>query len=117
MKIVKMSKVPKESFVDPVFTGSEVTKQLLTPGSKEFSVVLVNFGKGIRAKLHTHDADQILIVTAGKGLVGTEKEEKMVTAGDVVLFHAGEKHWHGATEDSEFSHIAVVKIGSGIKIV
>jgi len=54
----------------------------------------VNFGKGVRNKLHTHDSEQILIVTAGKGIVATGKEQKTVTAGDVILFSAGEKHWH-----------------------
>jgi quercetin dioxygenase-like cupin family protein len=30
--------------------------------------------------------------------------------GDIVLFSAGEKHWHGATEDSEFSHLYFKRI-------
>jgi len=34
-----------------------------------------------------------------------------VFPGDVILFPAGEKHWHGATSDSEFSHIFVAVIG------
>src|SRR4030043_1791865 len=103
MKSVNMSKIPKESYIQPIFTGPDVTRQILLPESKEFNVVIVNFGKGVRNKLHTHDSEQILIITAGKGLVATEKEEKVVTVGDVVLFQAGEKHWHGATEDSAFS--------------
>jgi quercetin dioxygenase-like cupin family protein len=72
----------------------------------------VNFGKGMRNKFHTHDSDQILIVTAGKGIVATEKEERVVTVGEIVLFPAGEKHWHGATKDSGFSHIVVTKTES-----
>jgi quercetin dioxygenase-like cupin family protein len=73
---------------------------------------IVNFGKGVRNKFHTHSGDQILIITAGKGIVATETEEKAVTVGDVVLFPAGEKHWHGATQDSELSHITVQIKGS-----
>ncbi len=49
---------------------------------------------------------------AGKGIVATEKEERVVTVGEVVLFPAGEKHWHGATKHSEFSHIVVTKTDS-----
>ena len=116
MKIVKMSKVPKESYIHPIFTGPDVTRQILLPESKEFSVVIVNFGKGTRNKLHTHDSDQVLIITAGKGIVATEKEEKIVTVGDIVFFQAGEKHWHGATKDSEFSHIYVTRAGSETKM-
>ena len=65
----------------------------------------------VRNKFHAHDVDQVLIVTAGKGIVATEKGEKVVTIGEVVLFPAGEKHWHGATKDSEFSHLVVTRVG------
>jgi quercetin dioxygenase-like cupin family protein len=71
----------------------------------------VNFGKGVRNKFHAHDGDQVLIITAGKGFVVTEKEKKVVTVGEIVLFQAGEKHWHGTTEDYEFSHIVVTNAG------
>lgn len=112
MKIVKMNEVPRKSpRLTSLFTGSDVTSQALTPESKEIVVSIVNFGKGVRNKFHVHDSDQILIITAGKGIVATEQEKKVVTVGDVVLFPAGEKHWHGAAEDSEFSHIYVTKVG------
>jgi quercetin dioxygenase-like cupin family protein len=84
------------------------------PDSKELNVNIVNFGKGVRNKFHAHDSEQILIVTAGKGIVATEEEERVVTEDDVVLIPAGEKHWHGATTDSEFSHIYVTKAGSAL---
>ena len=111
MKIVKMSEVPKEQYVAPLFTSPDVTRQSLVSDSKDLRLGIVNFGKGVRNKFHSHDGDQVLIITAGKGFVVTEKEKKMVTAGDVVWFPAGEKHWHGATEDSDFSHIVVTKVG------
>ncbi len=111
MKIVKMNEVPKQTRVDRAFAGT-VSTQPVIADSKEVRVSIVNFAKGARNKLHTHDADQILIISAGKGIVATEKEKKVVTMGDVVLFPAGEKHWHGATEDSEFSHIVITKAGS-----
>ena len=112
MKIVKISKVHKEPYVRPLFTGPDVTRQALVPDGKEFNVNIVNFGKGVRNKFHAHNSDQVLIVTAGRGIVATEKEEHVVTEGDVVFFPAGEKHWHGATEDSQFSHIYVTRGGS-----
>jgi len=112
MKIVSMNHVDREHFPNPIFTGPDVTRQLLVPDSKEFSVNVINFGKGVRNKFHAHDSEQILIVTAGKGIVATEKEKKMVTKGDIILIPPGEKHWHGATPDSEFSHIYVSRLGS-----
>jgi quercetin dioxygenase-like cupin family protein len=112
MKIIKINAVPKDPYVNPLFTGPEVTRQSLVSDSKDVVVNIVNFGKGVRNKFHRHTSDQVLIITAGKGYVATEKEKKVVTVGDVVLFPAGEKHWHGATEDSTFSHIYVTKVGS-----
>jgi len=41
----------------------------------------------------------------------TEDAEQVITAGDIVLIAAGEKHWHGATEDADFSHIYFFRRG------
>ena len=109
MQVVKMDKVIKESFENPIFTGREVTKQVLLPESRGFTANIVNFGKGVRNKFHAHDDEQILIVTHGRGIVATESEERMVTPGDIILIPAGEKHRHGATKDSEFSHIFITR--------
>jgi quercetin dioxygenase-like cupin family protein len=111
MTILKINEVPKESYVTPLFTGPDVTRQSLVSDSKELRLSIVNFGKGVRNKFHIHENDQVLIIIAGKGIVATEKEEKVVTVGEIVLFPAGEKHWHGATKDSEFSHIVVTRVG------
>jgi quercetin dioxygenase-like cupin family protein len=114
MKVVNMNKVSKEVFVNSIFTGREVTRQVLLPESKEYVVNIINFGKGVRNKFHAHEYEQILIVTEGKGVIATEKEEKVVTVGDIVLIPAGEKHWHGSGGDSDFSHIFVIKSGSKV---
>ena len=112
MKVVKMGEVPKESILSPLFTGRDVTRQVLVPDSKDYTVNVVNFGKQVRNKLHAHDSEQVMIVTAGTGIVATEQEERIVTVGDVILIPKGEKHLHGATDDSEFSHIYVLRQGS-----
>ncbi len=114
MKVVKMSQVPKEPFQKPIFTGPDVTLQVLVPESREFRVNVVNFGKGVRNKFHVHDSEQVLIVTAGRGIIATETEQEVITAGDVVLIPAGEKHWHGAIEESEFSHIYITGLKSQV---
>lgn len=108
MDIVNINNVPKKPLITPLFTGEEVTIQsLLADEDRGYTISVVNFGKGVRNKFHAHDSDQILIVTAGRGYVATEKERREVTVGDVIVFQAGEKHWHGATEESTFSHIFV----------
>ena len=109
MKIVKIDEVTKSPFESPIFTGPEVTLQELLPNSEEYKVNIVNFGKGVRNKFHTHSTEQILIVIAGKGIVATENEERVVTSGEIILIPPGERHWHGATPESEFSHIYVTR--------
>ena len=107
MKVANISQVEKEPFPLPLFTSPDVTRQILAPESNEYEVNVVNFGKGVRNKFHSHDYEQILIVTAGKGIIATEKEERVITVGDVVFIPANEIHWHGATTDSEFAHIYI----------
>jgi quercetin dioxygenase-like cupin family protein len=80
--------------------------------SKFFNISLVTFAPGARNKFHTHTTDQVLFVTAGKGIVATENEQVVVTIGDVIQFPAGEKHWHGATKDSSFAHMYVTGVES-----
>jgi quercetin dioxygenase-like cupin family protein len=112
MKVVKISEVKKEPIPGALFTGPEVTRQILLPDSQEFNLNMVNFGQGVRNKFHSHDSEQILIVTSGEGIIATEKERQVITKGDVVIIPAGEKHWHGATENASFSHIYVSRLGS-----
>ena len=112
MKVIQISSVPKQPFVNPLFTGPDVTRQAIVSDSKEYDVNNVNFGRGVRLKFHTHDSEQILIVTAGRGIVATEVEQRIVTVGDVIFIPKGGKHWHGATNDSEFSHIFIYRKGS-----
>jgi quercetin dioxygenase-like cupin family protein len=107
-----MNDVPKTPRVSRLFTSKEVTVQQLIPEGGDYNMSIVNFGRGVRNKFHVHESDQILIVTAGKGTVATEQRQRVVSAGDIILFSAGEKHWHGATEDSEFSHIYITKAES-----
>jgi len=112
MQIVNANDLPKEDAASPIFTGPEVTRQSLTPDSQDYNANMINFGKGVRNKLHTHTSDQLLIVMSGTGTVATEQETQTVTVGDVIFIPAGERHWHGATKDSQFSHIALTRAGS-----
>ena len=112
MNVVLLDSVPKEPYTNPLFTGPEVTRQPLVPDSRDYNISVITFGKGVRNKLHTHESDQILIVTAGSGIIATEAEQQAVTVGHVAFIPAGERHWHGATEESEFAHITVTRVGS-----
>jgi quercetin dioxygenase-like cupin family protein len=112
MKFVRMSDVPREKVIAPLFTGPDMTRQTIPLKSQDLRMGIVNFGKGMRNKFHAHSVDQLLIVTAGKGYVATETEKIAVQEGDVICIPAGEKHWHGATDDSGFSHIVITRVGN-----
>ena len=114
MKVVKPDAIPAEPANSPLFTGGPVTRQtLLTPEmSNNFNLAVVNFSAGARNKMHIHSSDQVLFVTAGKGIIATEANQEVIGVGDVVHIPAEEKHWHGATPDSSFSHIALTAKGS-----
>lgn len=97
------------------FSG-HVAIDLLTPPSVQTpsSSGVVTFAPGARTAWHTHPAGQMLIVTAGKGWVQHEGQERReIRQGDVVWIPAGVKHWHGATADNGMSHIAVTYILDG----
>lgn len=91
--------------VDPQFGGAEQSR--VTAGH-------VTFEPGSRAAWHTHPAGQVLIVTFGTGWVqewGGPKRE--IKAGDVVWIAPGVKHWHGATDKTGMSHLAITEMANG----
>ncbi|WP_320203254.1 (R)-mandelonitrile lyase [Agrobacterium rosae] len=74
----------------------------------------VTFEPGARTAWHTHPLGQTLIVTAGVGLVQQwEGEVQEIRPGDIVWIVPGVKHWHGATETTGMSHIAISETVDG----
>ena len=72
----------------------------------------VTFKPKCRNNWHIHHADkdggQMLLVTAGEGWYQEwDKPARKLKAGDIVHIPAGIKHWHGASADSWFPHLAV----------
>ena len=118
MKIIKTSAVPKEQSTDPLFTGNPAYRQAVLQGddSDSFSGGIVHFTAGSRNRLHQHTSEQILIVTEGTGVIATEREERTITEGDIVVIPAGENHWHGAPGSTPMSHIAITAKGSKLAI-
>lgn len=108
MRVLRTSEVPEEPATSPIFTGT-VTRQMFVSSEEanNFACGAVNFSKGSRNKFHAHTSDQVLIITAGIGIVADAKAEREVTVGDVIHIPAGEKHWHGARKESYMSHITI----------
>ncbi|MDE1992218.1 MAG: cupin domain-containing protein [Rhizobiaceae bacterium] len=97
------------------FTGDVLQEPLMQASQPaRIQVVNVTFEPGGRTAWHTHPLGQTLVVTAGKGLAqswgGPIRE---ISAGDVLWFAPGEKHWHGAAPDSALTHIAIQEMLDG----
>jgi quercetin dioxygenase-like cupin family protein len=88
------------------FVG-QVHVKVLTHPDEGIDVVIVSFTAGARTYLHTHDVPQVLYCTEGRGILATEHQRNEVGPGDVVYVPAGEMHWHGAAEDSAFTHVSI----------
>src|SRR5437588_2887 len=85
MKVVRMTDLPREPAVSPLFTGQVFRQSIVDPAeSKSFNFSIVNFSAGSRNKFHQHTSDQILIVTEGTGVVATEAGARRRRCMDVV---------------------------------
>ncbi len=109
MEIKRIGSQPSGRGTADYFTGTVRVDPLFNPPDPaRVSMALVTFEPGARTAWHTHPLGQTLIVTAGSGWVQRDGGPiEQITAGDVVWFPPGEKHWHGASAATAMSHIAV----------
>ena len=91
------------------FIGQSYYKSLVADPKVSIVVGNVTFEPGCRNNWHIHrNGFQVLLVTGGEGWYQEEgKDAQSLKAGEVVVIHDGVKHWHGATKDSWFEHIAI----------
>ena len=88
------------------FIGQSYLAVLTMEGAQSFNVT---FEPGCRNNWHIHHkGGQILYCTAGTVWYQEEgKPARFLKPGDTVNIPAGINHWHGATKDSWFAHIAL----------
>jgi len=112
MKVVRKSDVKAEESKSDLFLG-KVCRQIIVDEkvANELRIGVVTFDPGARTKWHTHTNEQVLYVIEGKGILATEKEEAKVTRGTFIFIPPGEKHWHGATQETSYSHISIQSPG------
>ena len=120
------AKTEKDAYQNTIFfpIGEEnpygqffIGQSYLAPLSTEqVPVFNVTFEPGCRNNWHIHRAaqggGQLLICVGGRGWYQDwGKEPVAMTPGTVVNIPANVKHWHGASADSWFSHLAVEVAG------
>lgn len=91
----------KKSFLNP-----------LTSSGATLGVFNVTFEPGCKNNWHIHNAThgggQLLLCTAGEGWYQEWGKDRVhLVPGSVVEIPPNVKHWHGAADDSWFSHIAI----------
>jgi quercetin dioxygenase-like cupin family protein len=95
-----------------VVTGSAWITPLAAPeGVSRTRVDRVRFAPGARTHWHRHPLGQVLVVTEGTGYVQRRGgPATLIRAGDTVRVAAGEWHWHGATDTTSMTHLAIEEI-------
>ena len=91
------------------FTGVAWLKPLVPAiNQTDCTVSDVTFEPGARNNWHTHPNGQILVATAGTGYCQEQgKPIQLLRAGEAVAIAPDMVHWHGATPDSRFTHLAI----------
>src|SRR6185437_12851544 len=99
MKVMKTADIEAVDRESKLFKGHVTAQTVLDNDGTALRASLINFDKGAVNIFHVHEYDQILYVTAGEGIIATEKEE--------IRIRPGHRHWHGATPETSMSHIAI----------
>jgi len=91
------------------FTGTAWIKMLVPPNDlTDCTVGDVTFEPGARNNWHTHPNGQILVVTAGTGYYQEQGQPiQVIQVGEAVNIAPDVIHWHGASPDSRFTHLAI----------
>jgi quercetin dioxygenase-like cupin family protein len=91
------------------FKGTAYLQPLMEADSlNPTSVGNVTFEAGAHTKWHKHPGGQILLVMYGVGYYQEEGQAKRILRkGDVIKCPANAPHWHGASADTAFSHVAI----------
>ena len=91
------------------FIGDAYLQMVFTdPKPLNAAIGNVTFAPGARNHWHSHQVGQVLLVTGGEGWYQEDgKPARLLKTGDVVNIPPNVKHWHGATKDSWFVHLAI----------
>lgn len=109
MEVKRNGTQPSGKGPEEYFTGSVRIDPLFdAPDPARARGASVTFEPGARSAWHRHPLGQTLIVTSGCGWVQSEGGPKVeIRPGDVVRCPPNEKHWHGATQTTAMTHIAI----------
>ena len=98
-----------------IFSGDvKVSMMFKSDSWRDFGGALVEFSKNARSAWHTHPAGQTLIVTEGEILTKIPGQAASIAKkGDVISCPPNIRHFHGASDTSHGSHIALTQEKDG----
>lgn len=106
MKVTQVTPPASVNAGHEFFVGEVQVQPVVSP-AEGIDIIVVRFSAGARTYLHSHAVPQVLHCMEGRGILATESERNDVGPGDIVHVPAGEMHWHGAAEDSDFVHLSI----------
>jgi quercetin dioxygenase-like cupin family protein len=109
INIIDPKKVTLQKGPEATFSGN-VNFTMLVAGEEpsNMSAGYVCFDCCARSAWHTHPKGQLLVVTEGEGLIQEwGKPIRQIKKGDVIWTPPGVKHWHGASPETNMTHLAI----------
>jgi len=109
MHIDRNGSLPSTKGPSDYFTGNvRIDMQFQREAPSRVAGAIVTFEPGARTAWHSHPLGQTLIVTSGKGWTQCEDGPVLeINAGDIIWCPPGHRHWHGATNATAMTHIAL----------
>lgn len=111
MKIIRNGSAPSVKGPAQCFTGAvRIDSFFSAEAPGRTGGAIVTFEPGARTNWHTHPLGQTLVVTSGLGWTQCEGGPRTeIRAGDVVWCPCQKRHWHGATDTTAMSHVAIAE--------
>ena len=112
LKIYRAEERPTKKASDDLFDGDVFQDEVLVgTAPSRMRATNVTFSPGARTAWHQHPVGQTLWAVAGIGRVQGEGEPSQERRpGDTAIIPPNTRHWHGATPDRIFTHLAMSEI-------
>lgn len=104
--------------VSIINTGNNRLIELIKEDSVfNYNVAAAEFDAGKKLAWHYHPSGQVLIITEGSGFYQERGQpKKVVSKGEVIQCAPNVQHWHGATDSSSVSYLAVYSTKKGVTV-
>ena len=109
MKVTRDSDTHARAANPAQFAGGVTRKTFIAADDSDGMAGLrFDYEPGAHSHWHIHEREQAIVGVHGRGLVFWDGLDAPIEIGEGDWWHvsAGVRHWHGATPDSTFSHLA-----------